>query len=215
MIKIVPCFTTFIFWWVMAYTDTETQYAFCHYTDVKFSSAPSRERRGSFKGNELSLYPKHHSQSSRPPTLTSTTFTSVCYCSRSLTISVSYKSVYICNLYMYMYTYVYMDIYVYIYINSNKILYFRLPYVRLQNFIVLQINLWQINSTSVVQTTQLRYNVRKTSSTFLHRYYYHSSFAHSWELKRPRTTLRVCIYTWWPGDSLHVENKNVGTKRNR
>jgi len=97
----------------MAYKDTETQDSFYHYTDVKFFSAPPRERRGSFKGNELSLYPKHHSQSSRPPSLTSTTFTSVCYCSRSLTISVRCKSVYRCKLYTYMYTYVHTDIYMY------------------------------------------------------------------------------------------------------
>jgi hypothetical protein len=73
---------------------------------------------------------------------------------------------------MYMYTYVYMDIYVYTI--SNKILYFGLSYVKLQNSTVLQLNLWQINPTSIVQTTQLRFDVRNT--TFVHRYYYSSSF---------------------------------------
>jgi len=101
-----------------------------------------------------------------------------------------------------------------VYTNSNKILYFRLPYVKLQNSIVLQLNLGKNNPTSVVQTIQLRFNVRNTSSTFLHRYYYTSSCVHSWELNRPQTALRVCIYTRWPADSLQVENKNVGTKRN-
>ena len=66
-----------------------------------------------------------------------------------------------------------------VYTNSNKILYFRLPYVKLQNSIVLQLNLGKNNPTSVVQTIQLRFNVRNTSSTFLHRYYYTSSCVHS------------------------------------
>ena len=105
----------------MAYTDTETQDTFCHYTDVKFSSVPPRERRGSFKSNELSLYPNHHSQSSSPPPLTSRTFTSVSYCSRSLTIRLRCKSVHICNTYVYVHVCIYGYICVYNILTAIKL----------------------------------------------------------------------------------------------
>jgi len=119
----------------MAYTDTETQDTFCRYTDVKFSSALPRERWGSFKSNELSLYPKHHHNHRAfrhlHPQLSLQSVTPA--------VHPQFQS----GVKVYINVYAHISIYGYtcVYINSNNILFCRLPNVKLQNSIVLQLNL--------------------------------------------------------------------------